>query len=117
MKALGAEILAFWHEWPPGDDWCYDDYEGTALSDDEGEDVLDPMERYDLRDFAVITWQGQGGPPSTAPMRGEDYVEFQRWFSFWRKARTVVNFGVEVPKEQADAFAALMAEHGWKTTK
>ena len=119
MKASGAEILAFWHEWPPGDDWCYaeEDSEVAIYDDDREATLLDPAVKYDLGDFAVITWQGRGRPPSAAPMQGQDYVEFQCWFSFWKRARTVVSVDVEVPKEQIEEFMVLMREKAWKVLK
>jgi hypothetical protein len=34
MKATGAEILAFWRDWPPGDDGYYDDGPDIRVFDD-----------------------------------------------------------------------------------
>jgi hypothetical protein len=107
MKALGAEILAFWREWPPGDVGYYDD--GIDIVDDADNDALIPEEKYDLDDFGNIVWQGKDEPPLDKPWDGHDAVSFGLWFKRWKKARTHATFVVEVKVEDVDAFRAYCA--------
>ena len=65
MKATGAEIWAFYQEWPPGGNWYHDEYAEPIVDDDAGETcVLKPTAKYDLADFGVMVWQGGDAAPT-----------------------------------------------------
>jgi hypothetical protein len=119
MKARGSDLIEFFKSWPPGDDVYHDetpfseDGEGVLrLVDDVGNpdgDVVEPGQKYDF-DYGCLGWQGKTAEPA-----GFD-DDFPRVFRKWVKARTTSSFGVDVPKDQVDAFKALMKERGWKVT-
>lgn len=120
MKAIGAEILEFYREWPPGDSWYLDDYE-NGIEEGEGENgkvLVDAGTMYDLSIFGTIFWQGEDADlPKNAPARGNDAVGFEAWFKHWKKSRTTTSVLIEVPKEKLEAFLALMKAGGFKVSK
>lgn len=108
MKATGAEITAFWLEWPPGVDWYVDD--GTLeVLDEHDQPLLDPAQKYAVEDIGVLCWQGLG----PAPKGAEDGVAIKTAFAKWRKARTHQTMVVAVPNVDADEFKALCKQRGW----
>jgi len=115
MKALGAEIRAFWDAWPPGDNW-YNDDAALEVYGESGALLLEADEKYELPDFGNIVWQGQGKPPRDPPAKGEQYVSFESWFRLWKKSLTTKTFVITVPSEAADEFEALCKQRGWKTS-
>lgn len=119
MKTIGADILEFFATWPPGDDVFHDD---TPFSEDEhgvlrtvdeygnpNGVAVEPGETYNF-DYGTLGWQGKG-----AQLASFD-EDFPRVYRKWLKARTTATFAVDVPKDQVDAFKALMKERGWKVT-
>ena len=119
MIENGADIIEFFKVWPCGDDVCLDD---TPFSEDEhlvvrltdakgnpSGPVVEPGGEYDFN-YGVLCWQGRGPAPS-----GFD-PDMARVFWKWVRARSTTNMVVEVPKEQLDAFKALMKANGWKAT-
>lgn len=82
MKALGAEIIEFYQNNWVGDDWYYEDSDCEIQIEDEfGEISISPTEKYDLRKFGVVCWQGAGIPP-----KGYEDFTFERAFKRWKKS-------------------------------
>jgi len=114
VKATGAEILDFYTNHWPGDDWYIDDY-AIDPAGEEGK-PLNSGERYDLQDFGFICWQGKGDPPMKAPVRGSDSIEFEKWFMFWKKKQTTMSFAITIPNEDEATLKAVCKEHKWKVS-
>ncbi len=124
MKIKGADIIAFFQEWPPGTDVCYDSCtftegevpEGSTvatlhLSDEYGSPgaIVDPTAKYDL-EFGTLDWQGKGPVPAGF---NSDFVAVVRK---WLKARTVTSLSVTVPNEAVEAFKEYCASQKWKVS-
>ena len=118
MKATGADIKQFWDEWPPGEHWYNDDAPLNVYEhgDDSKPCALELDQKYELGDFGVLAWQGPEGMeiPRDAPIRGEDYVSFERWFKHWKKGRTSTTLTVEVKNEDVVRFKEILEQNGWK---
>ncbi|MEQ1494449.1 MAG: hypothetical protein ABL912_01635 [Novosphingobium sp.] len=116
MKATGAEILQFWNEWPPGDDWYWDDIDESYQNPDDGSLIVDHDKKYDLDGFGIMVWQGGSGssPTMEAPVRGELCVETAAWFRHWRRVRKERSVVFIVPIDAVDEVKKIAAERGWK---
>lgn len=120
MKVLGADLIEFFKTWPLGKDVYHDespfamDAQGVLrLTDDVGNpdgDAVEPDKKYNF-DYGTLGWQGLLTNPPTS--FSDDFAAV---FRKWVKARTTASFGVAIPKDQVDAFKALMKERGWKIT-
>lgn len=117
-KYLGADIIAFFKEWPPGEDAYMEEapFETTDTDDlllvspdDESGPKMDPAVKY-LFGYGLIGWQGEGDPPA-----GWD-DDMPRVFRKWLKARTVTTLIVEVPNDKAADLRASLLSQGFKVT-
>lgn len=121
MKFLGADVYAFYHEWPPGTNWYHDDSD-LEIEDERGAPLLDLSAKYDGDELGSICWQGPDpgivkiGSVTLKGGRGILY-EFDPVLSAWLKARQVATLVVEVPHDQVESFTALAATNGWKVRK
>jgi len=113
-KATGAEILDFYNNHWPGDDWFIDDYSVDPAGDDGV--PLNPAEKYDLADFGFIMWQGAGDPPKAAPVYSDDSVPFAKWFNFWKLQKSTCTHAVTLPKAQEEEFKKVCKAYAWKVS-
>lgn len=110
MKVLGADLIAFWQEWPGGDDIyleqgpIFTDEAGVLRygyeEDDEGQQPILPGEKYDIE--GVRGWQGK------TPRPFDFDPDLARCIQRWRKARTTTTVVVEVPKARAEEVRAVL---------
>lgn len=119
-KATGADITRFYDSWPMGADWYHDDTT-IEITGDEGENLLDPVTKYDLDDFGSIIWQGSGPVPVKLVIEGvaiqnpdQGWISFAQVFKAWQKGDTTCTVCLTVPKDQVEALKALAKERGWK---
>lgn len=133
MKATGAEIWAFYQEWPPGDSWYHDDYVEPIVDDGKGETcVLDLAKKYTVEDFGVMVWQGGVGKKPEADERAaalrigsysesgpsaSAHIPFEWWFKRWKKSETSAQVVLVCPNEKIEALRAFCAEQGIKEAK
>lgn len=118
-RVRGSDLIAFWAEWPVGDDVYIEECpfdmgaDGVLyLADDRGNPTTVPVEpdqEYPF-DYGCFGWQGHGPEP-----KGFN-DDFRAVFRKWVKARSLATVTVDVPKDKLDDFKALMAERGWKVT-
>jgi hypothetical protein len=127
MKATGAEIWAFYQEWPPGEDWYHDDY-ATPITDDETSEtcVLDLTKKYEVSDFGNMVWQGSGEVPrdiAEAARRYGDlkgmatWIPFEWWFRRWKKTKTSSILIVDCPSDKLEELSTFLKRHGIKATR
>lgn len=118
MRARGADLIAFWREWPPGKGVCQDDapfaendHGALCTVDAYGNPVvpIDPATTYAL-DYGALAWQGEGPQP---PAFDADLV---RVFRRWLKARTVTTLVIEVLNDDVASARHLIESRGWKIT-
>lgn len=118
MNARGADLIAFWREWPMGNGVYHDDSpfsmndaDVLCVVDDIGNPIapVDPDVTYSFN-YGVLGWQGDGPQPAAFD---SDLV---RVFRRWLKARTVATLVVEVPRDAAATARALIEAQGWKIT-
>lgn len=126
MKVLGADLLAFYQEWPMGDDWYHDD--GDYEGDTEGHLVgVDPAGKYDLEmAIGAILWQGSSAVPSFIEVNGKrvpvkqwsdyDYeVSLPALFRAWKSTR--VSLVVTLEGEHEAALREFVAGLGGKVAR
>ena len=111
MKVLGAELQAFYMEWPMGDAWFHD--EGSFDSDESGALIgVDPAKKYDLEDaIGIVLWQGKGDRLSHIEIRGKrvavDQASFHasldlpQAFRAWKSTTTTFIVTLEAAHEAA----------------
>lgn len=107
-KATGAELQAFYEEWPPGDDW-YNDDTNIETHSETGDWILDPLTKYDLDDFGTINWQGDRHKD-----RDERCINFGSWFTKWKKQRNTSTVVVTVSNDDLADLLAICKERKWK---
>jgi hypothetical protein len=119
--ARGSEIIAFFREWPVGDDFYRED--GFLEEASDGSIVgLDPSEECHVFEaIGVLIWQGDGPCPSSVEINGvripidvEDGwsgPDPEAVFRAWRGDRRRYLVMVE-PRDVAE-FESMCAEKGW----
>lgn len=120
MRATGAELMAFYAEWPfePKDDWRTDNVDERYYNE-AGDLVLAPTTKYDvstvLGDLIFDANGDQTCIVGGVPIDVNDYRAMVKAFRAWREAqgRFVV---VRMPPGGDTAYGELMAlakRHGW----
>lgn len=122
MKAKGADIIAFYQEWPMGDSWYHED---ALIEMAENGDVtnVNPSEKYDVNE--MLGYLSPSDTDDVEPIQiGTSRIKVNEdgdivpIFRAWMKHRAVATFVVEVPRgEETEKFLAIIASHGWKVSK
>lgn len=122
FTATGAELLAYYEEWPMGPDFAH--VEGFIYLDEEGavvgvhpDDELGGLETREALGF--FDWQGSGKHPErvvingvTIPVRSPmDGIDPLQVFRAWRGDRTTVS--LVVPHKDLERLKAICDEYGW----
>jgi len=116
MKALGAEINAFYRDWPLGDEWYHD--EGTADVDEDGDLLLEPGQKHDLGEvIGYLAWQGESDQPNHVRINGKKISTWtatflDQVFKAWRHSPTHEIVVLSVPSDQVENLLAFAREHG-----
>lgn len=118
MKALGAEIIAFYKAWPVGSDFYHE--ESIITEDGDGSVTsIDPVEEYDVYEaLGYFVWQGKGDMPPFIKVNGiqircpEEGPPTDTVFKAWRGDKRP--FTVVLSPEEGEKFKAVCAEHGWE---
>lgn len=118
LRIKGADLIAWWKEWPPGEDYYVEDF--PFVGGEQGgvyEEVdcapaspVDPAKTYTI-DGGILIWQGKGDPPGDVHS-----YDVEPAIRRWLKARTSRTFAVEVGLSDVEAFRAVCAERGWKVS-
>lgn len=122
LRALGAEIRAFYDAWPMGDEWYHDD---DTCTDERGDWILNPDEEYSVDDaLGIILWQGSGPAPRTVTVNGTPCMTTGGWgdsldpsevFLAWRGDRSP-GIMIRLTDEQLAELAAFFTQKGWEKT-
>lgn len=110
-KTTGAELKRFYADkefWPDEADYYHED-EWLVVNGVEPKD-FETVNIDDLADTDEIKLSG--GQVCNAP--GEP--SFETYFKRWRKKQSIATLFVEVPKDRAEEFAALIRNAGGKVT-
>ncbi len=123
MKFLGADIYAFYHEWPMGECW-YHDCADLLIEKGDGSPALDLGKKYSDGELGLICWQS---PPASTGASGNVQIgsltlqggsgttyDFSRVLSAWLKARAEATIVLSVLKDQLEEVKALAAARKWK---
>ena len=119
MKMTGAEIKAFYADWPIGDEWCHDDCL-MEFDESSGQPVLDNATEYDFDDqIGYFEWHGKGKAPGHVVVNGvrvhvggDEGIDTEALVKAWRGDAVVVS--VRIEPSQLVRFREVCAEHGWK---
>lgn len=98
---LGADILAYYNEWPLGEDWYRDSDEGDIHDMTE----LVPDRMYDGSRLGVAV-------RNVPTFDDDDVYELADLIEEWLRSREGANHLVWVPRDKRDAFMAALAQCG-----
>jgi len=116
MKAKGADIIAFFNDWPMGPNvymeetpFSYAENGVLCVTADGWTPgaAVDPAETYDF-DCGMLGWQGDEDCPAGF---NDDMVKA---FQKWKRDRDYVVLTVQVPKAEESAFLEVMKAKKWK---
>lgn len=117
VKILGADLIAYWRQWPLGNDYYLDELPlgendaGVLVLDEEdgGGAPIEPDKQYQID--GLLVWQGKGPPPA-----GRREIPLSRELKKWLKSKYESSrvITVDVPIERLDEIVNLLQDRGLK---